>query len=185
MTKAHITMMLGGVVQVPFFPTQDGSDGWVTSSGMLILRSMLLQIPGISFYTTTWGKYLDAYRDVAAVPSGVKRIVIGYSGGGTRATYLADTKPYQEIDLMILYDPSPEWQMLNLWTNVKQVICYHNLNPMMPSLYGWLGGGKANVAEGNHVTKITTKNISEQHLLVQKDMSLHRETVNLVKALLQ
>jgi hypothetical protein len=177
--------MLGGVVQVPFFPTQDGKDGWVTSAGMLILRSMLLQIPGISFYTTNWGNYLDAYRDVAAVPADVKRVVIGYSGGGTRATYLADTKPYQEIDLMILYDPSPEWQMMKLWTNVKQVVCFHNLKPMMPSPYGPLGGGSVTLAPGNDVTKVSTKNIAEQHLLVQKNMALHRQTVNLVKALIQ
>ena len=70
--------------------------------------------------------------------------------------------------------------MTPLWENVKQVMCYHNLDPKMPSPYGPLGGGEVELMKGNTTTKVTTKNIAEQHLLVQKDMALHRETVNMV-----
>jgi pimeloyl-ACP methyl ester carboxylesterase len=53
-------------------------------------------------------------------------IVIGYSGGGSRATWLANLPAKPKIDLMVLYDPSPTWQMKAIYANVKKALCYRN-----------------------------------------------------------
>jgi hypothetical protein len=47
-------------------------------------------------------------------------MVIGYSGGGSRATWLANLPAKPKIDLMVLYDPSPTWQMKAIYANVKK-----------------------------------------------------------------
>lgn len=173
---AKVILLLGGVAP-------NGYDGWFTSSGMFLLRSRLLKIPGVSVSSYIWGSYGKAYNDLASIPSGVKRIVIGYSGGGSRATWVADMRPLQEIDLMVLYDPSPAWQMYPVTDNVRQVICYHNTKPNMPSPYGNLGGGQVKAVKFAHVN-IQVRDIAEQHLLVQTDSTLHDMTVDAVKKLI-
>jgi hypothetical protein len=110
-------------------------------------------------------------------------IVIGYSGGGAKATWVAngyfggsypkDALPRPRIDLMILYDPSPTWSMMTIQDNVKRAICYRNVTP----LFFGLGGG---VLVGNN-TQIDTINIFEHHLLVQMDSTLHQRTIEEVK----
>jgi hypothetical protein len=100
-------------------------------------------------------------------------VVIGYSGGGSRATWLADGELII-IDLMVLYDPSPSWQMKPVKDNVKRAICYHNTNPM----FGRLGGG---LLRGPHVE---VGDIAECHLDVEKDLALHARTIAAVKELL-
>jgi hypothetical protein len=110
-------------------------------------------------------------------------IVIGYSGGGAKATWLAngyfggsypkDALPRPQIDLMILYDPSPTWSMMPIQDNVKRAICYRNVTP----LFFGLGGG---VLVGNN-TQIDTIDIFEHHWLVQMDSMLHQRTIAEVK----
>ena len=134
-----------------------GWDGYVTSRGMLGLQAQL-QVSGFEVEAFTWDNYKQANAP----------IVIGYSGGGSRATWLKFP-----IELMILYDPSPSWQMEPIGTNVKKVICYQNTSPMMLGL----GGG---VAIGPQVETIM---VSEQHLLIQYDQSLHNRTLHAIAAM--
>jgi hypothetical protein len=98
--------------------------------------------------------------------------VVGYSGGGSRATWLANSVLHKPIDLMVTYDPSPSWQMQNLPPNVKKAITYQNQVPFFS-----LGGG---VLTGPNVTRLL---IAEQHLVVQFDERLHRITLQAIEEL--
>ena len=72
---------------------------------------------------------------------------------------------------MVLYDPSPKWQMKSIPVNVKHSVCYHNLRG---ALLG-LGGG---VCRG---VGIETVDINENHLAVQLNESLHQRTIEEVR----
>jgi hypothetical protein len=54
---------------------------------------------------------------------------------------------------------------------------------MMPSPFGWLGGGVLTAAKGAKVP-IETVDISEQHLAVQFNGDLHKRTIAAVQTLL-
>jgi hypothetical protein len=172
----RIYIILGGI---------QSWDGPVTSAGMYTLQGMLKGQGEIK--TSLWHNYQQTYLDIMDHQDD-QIVVIGYSGGGAHATWIANgyyevwrqgvtdrvygKKP--RIDLMVLYDPSPSWGMMHLKeTNVKRCICYYNETPFMLGL----GGGKA---EGPTVEIVP---IRMQHLAVQASMNLHRRTVEEVKKL--
>ena len=147
-------------------------NGWaasVASAGMLRLQSSLAALPDVEVTLYDWSSFKEAGEDIALLPKDDIVIVIGYSGGGSRATWLANLPSEPKIDLMILYDPSPSWDMKVIGPNVKQAICYHNATPFF---FG-LGGG---VLVGNK-TQIDTVDINENHMLVQTDTTLHQRTI--------
>jgi hypothetical protein len=172
--KKHVYLLLGGI---------NSTDGWMTSAGMFGLRSSLAALPDVEVNTYEWASFRKAAKDIASLPPDDIVIVIGYSGGGAKATWLAngyfggsypkDTLPRPQIDLMILYDASPTWSMMAIHDNVKRAICYRNVTP----LFFGLGGG-ALVGKN---TKIETVDIFEHHLLVQMDSTLHQRTIEEVK----
>lgn len=179
----QVHILLGGVasaidlfgIELPY-----GWDGVIDSRGMNGLADQLKAVPAVKSVTSyDWGDWDHAIAPIVANKGIDKIAVIGYSGGGSRATCLADTlfykKPMVFIDLMVLYDPSPAWQMYPTGENVRNAICYYNTNPMM---FG-LGGGKLTGTGTIDIYKI-----SEQHLEVQSDQSLHQRTVAAVKGLL-
>ena len=159
--KARAYLLLGGFV---------GVDGYLTSSGMYQLKYRLDEIPDLKCIIYTWDQYKVAAADASTYPDD-KIIVIGYSGGGTRATWWANLPSLPVIDLMILYDPSPYWQMMAVGDNVKKAICYHNNHPWF---FGF-GGGRL---KGPNVETIE---ISENHLLVQNDKELNFYTIDKIK----
>jgi hypothetical protein len=140
---------------------------------MLELGSSLAALPDVVVTTYSWWAFEKAADDIALLPKDEVVIVIGYSGGGSRATWLADLPSKPKIDLMILYDPSPKWEMKVIAANVKRALCYHNITPFF---FG-LGGG---VLAGKN-TPIETIDISENHVLVQTDSALHQRTIAEVK----
>ena len=157
--KNHVYILLGGM---------RSWDAVVTSAGMYGLKSELLtSFPNINVKTYTWSSYSDAANEIDGLPKDDVAIVIGYSGGGSRATWLANMAFHPKIDLMVLYDPSPKWQMKSIPVNVKHSVCYHNLRGAVLGL----GGG---VCRG---VGIETVDINENHLAVQLDESLHQRTI--------
>jgi len=169
--KKHVYLLLGGVVS---------SDGWATSAGMFALRSSLAALPNVEVTTYEWGSFKKAANAIASLPPDDIVIVIGYSGGGAMATWLANGQfidgtymPRPRIDLMVLYDPSPTWSMMPIHDNVKRAICYRNVTPLFFGL-----GGAALVGKN---TRIETVDIFEHHLLVQTDNALHQRTIDEVK----
>jgi hypothetical protein len=163
----QVYLLLGGLF---------GSDGYFTSAGMFQLARMLRGLRDTTVTTYTWNRWPEAYREILAHEGKAKIVVIGYSGGGSRSTWLANAPSRPRIDLMISYDPSPKWQMEPIGTNVKEALCYHNTEPGM----GGLGGGRL---VGRNGVSIDTVNVAEQHMLVQVDQSLHRRTVEAVRGL--
>ena len=153
-------------------------DGPVSSAGMFGLASQLRGLPGVSVTTYNWGDWQTAEADIRAAvlvgPPFPKIAIIGFSGGGTRATYLANSLAYVQINLMVLYDPSPSYQMEPIGQNVRKAISYTNSAPWF---FGYGGGvltGKA---------PITLVPIAEWHMSVQADQNLHGQTVAAVEEL--
>ena len=187
----RIYVLLGGVAPaIPFLKIPDGADGWVTSRGLVTFANDLTTYTRTIVHTYVWGNWETCLNDMEAeyrrgIPEGDKMIVIGYSGGGSRATYIGYSLPAKYIiDLMVLWDPSPKWQMqYQLGPNVKKILQFHNTNPMMPSQYGMLGGGEVKIRSENHTTKVETVSIAEQHLLVQADKSIKAKTLTEIFAL--
>lgn len=162
MTPARIYLLLGG-----FW----GVDGYVTSAGMFVLRSMLSAVQNVECLTYQWANFEDVAADIKKHEDASKIIVVGYSGGGSRATWMADLPSKPKIDLMICYDPSPAWQMKRIGDNVKRAIMYHNTAPFFFGLGGGVLAGK----------QVETVCIAENHMLVQSDMVLHARTVDEVR----
>jgi hypothetical protein len=158
--QKHVYLLLGGL---------QGKDGWVTSAGMFGLRSSLAGLPDVTVTTYDWPSYKKVAADIALLPKDDIVIVIGYSGGGAKATWLANLPSKPQIDLMVMYDPSPPWGMQVIGPNVKRALCYCNATP---AFFG-LGGG---VLRGRD-THVETVTIYEQHMLVQIDQSLHQRTI--------
>jgi hypothetical protein len=160
----HIYLLLGGL---------HGKDGWVTSAGMFGLRASLAELPDVTVTTYDWPSYKRVAADIAALPKDDVVIVVGYSGGGAKATWLANMPSKPHIDLMIMYDPSPPWGMMVIGPNVKRAICYCN---MTPAFFG-LGGGMLRGRD----TNVEIVKIYEQHMLVQVNQTLHGRTINEVR----
>ena len=165
--KKHVFLLLGGL---------QGADGWVTSAGMFELRSSLAALPDVEVTTYNWQDFKTAADDMALVPENDIVIIVGYSGGGHKATWLANGYsgvpgrygPRPRIDLMVVYDPSPTWAMMPIHNNVRRAICYRNVTPLFFGL-----GGAALTGDA----EIETVDVSEQHLMVQVDQALHRRTI--------
>jgi len=162
--QKHVYLLLGGL---------QGKDGWVTSAGMYRLRSSLAELPDVTVSTYDWPSYKKVAADIALLPKDDIVVVIGYSGGGAKATWLANLPSKPQIDLMVLYDPSPPWGMQVIGPNVKRALCYCNVTPVF---FG-LGGG---VLRGRD-TQVETVKIYEQHMLVQVDQTLHQRTIEEVR----
>lgn len=180
---AAVHILLGGIGD-PILGFPGGWDGPVTSEGLIYLGNQLATIPGVSVTMRDWGDYVQLAPLIADEHDrGIKTAVIGYSGGGSRATWLANTpsnKIWLPIDLIVGYDPSPSWQMTPLHANVGKAICYYNETPLMLGL----GGGKFTAAPQWGCKTILTRQVSEQHLLVQGNQELHVATIQSVKDLL-
>ena len=177
MTK-QVFILLGGLISV---------DGPVDSEGMEYLGRLIReQVNDVKVSIEDWGDWAKFIQPIqSANHTGDKVVLIGYSGGGSRAADLCDalywSHPRGEIDLFVAYDPSPKWQIPVIGGNVKSVICYHNLNPMMPSPFGELGGGV--IKSSGKPPAIQTIDISEQHLLVQENLTLHADTISAIRTL--
>lgn len=172
MKQVHI--LLGGIA---------GPDGVVTSRGMYGLADTLSKLPGVETHTYFWSSWQVAASAMWAQAKADKTVLIGYSGGGTRATWLSYFYPQIPIDLMVLYDPSPARQMYPIKDNVAHALCYHNTRPLMwVPFIGSLGGGVLTGVKG-YTGKIETVDFAQQHLLVQFNSALHARTVAAVKAL--
>jgi pimeloyl-ACP methyl ester carboxylesterase len=161
----YVYVLLGGFA---------GADGYVDSSGMLLLARRIAWIPYTWVESYNWADWVTAANRIWALPTKDTRVVvIGYSGGGSRATWLANSILHKKIDLVVTYDPSPAWQMQNLPPNVKKAITYQNQR----RFFFDLGGGELT---GPNVERFQ---IAEEHLAVQLDERLHQITLRAIEEL--
>src|SRR5262249_42462861 len=82
--KKHVFLLLGGLRFM---------NGWaasVASAGMLRLQSSLAALPDVEVTVYDWRSFKEAGDDIVLLPKDDIVIVIGYSGGGSRATWLAN-----------------------------------------------------------------------------------------------
>jgi hypothetical protein len=153
MTIKHVYMLLGGMF---------GPDGIalapIENSGMIVMQAQLRAM-GCDVHVETWDNWA---RFIPMIGAGARNILIGYSGGGTRAIYLVDHPHFrQTIDLMILIDPSPKSQMRTVGENVKRVLLIYN---SFPGRYGVYGGG--DLVINNHTPPVHRIEVHAPHLMV-------------------
>lgn len=160
-----VFILLGGLI---------GLDGYAVSPGILVLAHKLEAFADVTTYN--WTAQREVSREIANLAPSDKVVLIGYSGGGFAITQIAEGlngKEPHRIDLLIAYDPSPAWSMASLGKNVAKAICYCNSSPLMLGLGGAQLRGQT----------VETVPISEQHLAVQFDGSLHKRTLAEVEKL--
>jgi hypothetical protein len=165
MMNVFIFILLGGLI---------GFDGYAVSPGILLLAHRLEAFGDVT--THDWRAQRAVTERIANLSPNDKVVLIGYSGGGFAITHIAEDlnrNPPHKIDLLIAYDPSPTWSMKAIGKNVAKAICYCNDSPLLLGL----GGAKLS---GSTVEII---NISEHHLAVQFDESLHKRTIAEVEKL--
>ena len=154
-----IFILLGGLI---------GLDGYAVSPGILMLAHRLDAFGDVTRHN--WTAQREVTQRIVQLDPNDKVVLIGYSGGGFAITQIADelnSNPPRKIDLLIAYDPSPTWSMASLGNNVAKAICYCNTSPLMLGLGGAQLRGQS----------VETVPISEQHLAVQFDESLHKRTI--------
>jgi len=163
----HVTILLGGLM---------GFDGWIpfVNSGLWNLKDELDTLPGVSTSVFAWNDWQTAGAAIEARNRNIKQAIVGYSGGGSRATWLTNQFYRVPINSLVLWDPSPAWQMQPIKENVRGALCFHNQNPMF---FGY-GGGKLTGA-----APIYTHEISQWHMAVQYSAQLHAWTVETVRNL--
>lgn len=149
---------------------------WFSSPGMLSLSADLHRMKGVYSSTHAWSNYQDIVKDVKNTASRIPYngvALIGYSGGGTRALFAAHEMAPIKVDLLVLYDPSPNWQMIPVPKNVQRTLCYTST---LPLAFG-LGGGQAT---GHNVE---LHKVAVPHLAIQGSTHLHEITRAAVRAL--
>ena len=157
-------------------------DGFATSAGMGILATKLRELPDVVVKSYAWADWRSAFRDQnREVQKEDLMIGIGYSGGGPHMTILANEmfKAGEDMNLMVLYDPSPPQWMQPIHKNVKKAFVFQNKSPTW-FIYPL---GAAKLERGPGGPKIEVEEIDMNHLAVQYDTAFHDKTVAMVKAL--
>lgn len=152
-----------------------GIDGPADSFGMDGLAAQIRRaFPDAKVSVSNW----TSWRWAAAamrLSRADKKVLIGYSGGGSRATWIAQYRSIK-IDLLVAYDPSPISSMARLHDNVRRALCFYNSPRLVSDIIGGLGGGKLTGAAG----AIETVRVSEWHLSIQSDQRLHDKTLEAI-----
>jgi len=164
-----IYILLGGVL--------GGIDGWVDSTGMVQLATFIQQnVPDVEIKTQPWGDYMNVITAINYDHTNKKNILIGFSGGGSRITWVAN-RVRQPIELMVSYDASLAWEVEPVGENVKHLVQYYNTRNRL--LNFGLGGGY--IKAKSDKTKNDVYKVKTPHLKIQFNNELHNITLKAVK----
>jgi hypothetical protein len=143
-----------------------------------LANQIKVAVPNVDVELHFWNDYTNVVQSIQydKVPN-KKFVLVGYSGGGSRSTWVANLIHGKVIDLMVTYDASPRWQMQFVHANVKKVLQYYNARPMMLGL----GGGVVTPTSETTINEKIT--IKQQHLAVQFNQELHNKTIAAIKEL--
>jgi hypothetical protein len=99
-----------------------------TSPGIPVMASQVRKL-GANFSATVrrWYQWRDAAAALKAAPAADARAVVGYSNGASEVTGVSDQG--LALDLLVALDPTIWLACSPLHGNVKQAICFHNVNP--------------------------------------------------------
>lgn len=156
-----------------------GPDGVATSRGMDGLTYALNQIDGVYADAWNWTNWQRTLASIDAQRTIIKIVLIGYSGGGMMCPFFVRMAT-RRIALAIGYDPSPKGQIKEFTGNLDRGICYYNDHPMFLGL-----GGGLFTAQVHGAPSIDIVRISQSHLMVQFNQTLHARTIAEVKKLTQ
>jgi hypothetical protein len=176
MSMKYIYVLLGGMI---------GPDGILDSIGIEALAARLREWGVVKTYT--WTSWEQAGLEMTKVQVGSKVgenkiVLIGYSGGGSRATWLANTRfgdslSRPMIDLLITLDPSPQHDMKPFRANVLRAVNFYNT---MQDL-AWPGVGKLGGGALIGAREVEEIKINMPHLAVQTDPGIQDKVIELVK----
>lgn len=144
----------------------EGLGGDYTSQGCVQMANTMSTWPGYKVNLRSWSDWGRAAKAISETPKDVPVMVVGYSNGGSMATYV----PYtcgRVIQKLIGLDPTVWIPPKVLPTNVMQAICLKNVNPF--SSFPPVGHAGYEVQTGNKVTKLLTRRIYDFHINVDKN----------------
>ena len=113
---------------------------------------------------------------IASLQKTRKVALIGYSVGANCCAWVQRLTGDRTIDLIVGYDPTrrgPPLSNYPIGANVKRCIQYRNTGRLFTNVL--FGGGTYVPAKSGPV--IETRNIAQEHLLVQNNSDLHRLTI--------
>lgn len=139
--------------------------GFETSPGVI---AMSQRVAGWAGYTSTvreWSEWQQSVDKFNSLPAGVKRGLVGYSNGGSLATYVAASGV--GIDFLIGMDATTWIPPKALDVNVRNAICFWNVNPL--SSFPPVGHASYSLTKSNKTTKLLTYKIMNLHGNVDTD----------------
>ena len=173
MKTAHVFILLGGMF--------GGGPSVAVNEGMDALAFQLGRIPGVKVTSYPWAEYeriaVDHVQDGTS-----ELVVIGYSGGGWKATVLANEHPGILINLMgAAYDPSPAWSMQSviparMSCGRSAITTPRRCSAILAAVYC----AASILGRSPSRRSISRRNICS----VQNDQRLHEQTIAAVKALI-
>lgn len=111
-----------------------GQGGWLTSYGVGTLGQKAEQLGRGPCTVLDWNEQQAAYDSVLAfarqVGDGSRLVLYGYSLGANAVTFVAEAlaKKGIAVDLLVAMDPTIWSAIRPLTKNVRQAVCYRNLN---------------------------------------------------------
>lgn len=149
-----------------------------TSPGVLTQAAEARKLPGVTAAVRRWYQWPVAAAALKALPAGVKRVVVGYSNGGSEVTQVADEG--FPIDLLIAEDPTIWLAMASLHSNVAEAICFENINPF--SSFPPVGHANLSTAPDFHgVLKVIATR--DMHINVDTDPTIQATVLAAIKEL--
>lgn len=160
-----------------------GLGGHATSSGIDDLAKLIQALNDKNNYVIVEVRAWDDWKNAGAIlkASGNKKVIIGYSNGGSEVTGISDMA--FPIDLLISLDPTIWINCSPLHDNVKEAICFHNAN--------WL----SSIPPVGHNTlttasdwkplkqKLTIIDIYDLHMNVDKDKKIQDTCLSAIEKL--
>lgn len=150
------------IVHVEFL---EGLGGDLTSPGIIAMANHVSSWPGYTTNVRNWSEWERSVDRFKSLPIATRRAIVGYSNGGSMATYVANSGT--TIDFLIGMDATVWIPPKEIQINVRNAICFWNINPF--SSVPPVGHAKYTLASGNKTTKLLTYKITNLHGNVDTD----------------
>lgn len=143
----------------------EGLGGDVTSPGVITMANRINTWPGLKAIVSNWSDWQAAAARLSALAPTDKACIVGYSNGGSLATYV--TAQGMRIDLLFGLDATIWIPPKAIPASVAKAICFWNVNPF--SSLPPVGHARYTLADGNNKTKLLTRKIYNSHMTVDTD----------------
>lgn len=153
--------------------------GFETSPGIIDMAREVSSWAGYTAVVREWHEWEKSVDALKSLPVGIRRGVVGYSNGGSMATYIANSGTV--IDFLVGMDATTWIPPKQLQINVRNAICFWNVNPF--SSFPPVGHASYSLVKGNTSTKLLTYKIMNLHGNVDTDPDNQKLVYEALKSL--